>query len=88
MGLGRVGHEMYIEDLKRIWNDIIGPPAFEVERVSTGRTVLPKKEVIQWMSDSGVYHMTPLCWKNWLMLSDTERNIILEKAFPNEEYAS
>jgi len=74
--------ETFEDELKRIWNDIIGLPTFEAH----GARVLSKAEVLAAMSDTGIYYITHDLWYDWLRLSNTEQTNILQKAFPYEEY--
>jgi len=84
--MAKLKDEVFIQDLKHIWNDVIGPPAFSVHRATEGTSVMKQADVLEWMNNSGVYHMKQNLWSLWLRMTETERRALLKKAFPHEEY--
>jgi len=47
---------------------------------------MKQADVLEWMNNSGVYHMKQNLWSLWLRMTETERRALLKKAFPHEEY--
>lgn len=60
--MAKLKDEVFIQDLKHIWNDVIGPPAFSVHRATEGTSVMKQADVLEWMNNSGVYHMKQNLW--------------------------